>query len=1713
LDLLGKSWNDIVQVEIYPKKMEAGGVRKGGNWIVQEAACATVTLVSRNQFDSKHKTNCMNSDNQNRCLMKKLTFTWLYILAFLGFSQIGNAQECLLNAADLVTINMDSRCERTVTPADVLVNLDTTLCDSLGLIIEYPYQELATDLGPDRVDKRLIGYVLTWQVIDSATGNRTWGRLKVEDKFPPTFNCVDTLVSCFVAQDFPAILSDPMDNCDYPARTEILHQQWFDYDCANPDTLGRIERTIRALDVWGNSFTCNQILYIQREDLDSIFVPALRIIDCCNDSLKNSMYAEYVDGKYIPIPVINDLGESIGLVDPIYLAENGDTTYLWPNTGYCQIYSDYKDHVIETCGHSYKIRREWKVIDWCAQRDTILTQWIKIVDTMAPVADRPLDITAATKVHDCKAHVELKRPKITKECWDAFDDVEVRYAVDVPSSSHQASEFISGTIAPGKTAIIYLPAGWFTVTYTLTDGCLNYSVYTQNVYVYDNAPPTPVCDEITQVTLDPDSCWARVYAKDLDDGSHDNCCERLHFAVASMDSIDYWRNYWENYFEGCFDHYEYQDYQAYIDAFIEEWINIFVFDDYIDLTHCGSENLVLRVYEACDVPLYDDHLFYGGEHEWYWWNKSPWFMAWYMWKLDEYKHYGDPRPGLTCYEGSTYGPEAEVPITWDFPVTWEITTGTHTFCDPSDLNTPLSKYGYGTPFESMTNTSAIFFEHFFGLDGNHGPEAWQMCYWHPRNEEAQADWYSRVLVPYQTEAKVTKTLNITTPYYSKGLYADCMIEVLKDDKVPPVIPDLPNLTVYCDGVPYWGDAKLNGVDEFIWHGAQYAHDICAEEDDLGYSSCFLDDTKKDVVNLPAGSLCVKVPWDGHDFGYYGGTYFENYHSYDQKPCQLDQVWKPIYCRVWLWLDYYDRDDDNKFNPEEEFYDIYDDIYDNCRIKDIEESVDNNLNECGYGYVVKTWTATDWCDNVTTASQHLYVKPRSDFEVKFPADVKIDCNTVDGSLEDAIKASASGAGYPVITDDDCELIGVASEDQLFETVEEACYKILRTWTVIDWCVYNADRHVLNPDVIVTDTCVASSDRDCVVRHLKDDGDGIVKYTQIIKVFDHTPPTITPADDLNACINDPDCAPASIVYPLGEAVDACTPGDKIGYRYYVDPKGAGNPAQYLRGTGNVLNKELPAGNHKVYLIASDNCGNEDTALINVTVRDCKKPTPYCYHGIATVIMPTSGSVTVWAKDLDAGSYDNCTTDPNRLIFSFSEDVDDQSRVFTCDSIGQREVKVWVTDEAGNQDFCTTYLLIQNTGACPDVSVTSITGNILTEDKENVEFVEVKLMTSNNPMSMFKTGVDGKYSFGSINMGNSYTVQPIRNDDAVNGVSTLDLVAIQKHILGIEKFDTPYKVIAADINKSNSVSAVDLVELRKLILGVYETFPNNTSWRFVSRDHQFANIQSPWDFDETKTMTDLKEGINLADFVAIKVGDVNHSRQAHSLQGVEVRSNENLTFQIDEASLQSGEEKVLAVRAADFSGIEGYQFTMNLKGMTFLGFESGVLSLNADNFGMIQPEKGVITTSWNTTKPETYTDKDILFSIRVRANENVQVSKAVQFTSAITRAEAYRSGDEPMNVDVAFVDGKRIINAADFQLLQNNPNPFATTTNIGFVLPSAGEATLSILDVTGKVIKVYSNEYTKGYHQIQVSRKELPASGVLYYKLESQDYTATRKMVLVD
>ena len=97
------------------------------------------------------------------------------------------------------------------------------------------------------------------------------------------------------------------------------------------------------------------------------------------------------------------------------------------------------------------------------------------------------------------------------------------------------------------------------------------------------------------------------------------------------------------------------------------------------------------------------------------------------------------------------------------------------------------------------------------------------------------------------------------------------------------------------------------------------------------------------------------------------------------------------------------------------------------------------------------------------------------------------------------------------------------------------------------------------------------------------------------------------------------------------------------------------------------------------------------------------------------------------------------------------------------------------------------------------------------------------------------EGQYQFDNLIENGSYEVSPELTGYSLAGITTLDLVMIQQHILNIRPFDSPYKWLAADINNSNSITAADLVLLRQLILGVIDRLPND-SWKFVDKAYQF-------------------------------------------------------------------------------------------------------------------------------------------------------------------------------------------------------------------------------------------------------------------------------------
>lgn len=88
---------------------------------------------------------------------------------------------------------------------------------------------------------------------------------------------------------------------------------------------------------------------------------------------------------------------------------------------------------------------------------------------------------------------------------------------------------------------------------------------------------------------------------------------------------------------------------------------------------------------------------------------------------------------------------------------------------------------------------------------------------------------------------------------------------------------------------------------------------------------------------------------------------------------------------------------------------------------------------------------------------------------------------------------------------------------------------------------------------------------------------------------------------------------------------------------------------------------------------------------------------------------------------------------------------------------------------------------------------------------------------------------------------------------------------------------------------------------------------------------------------------------------------------------------------------------------------------------------------------------------------------------------------------------------------------VQKGSFELLQNRPNPFSDHTIIGFTMPVGGEARLRIYDVQGRTLKIIKGHYMSGYHELEVMHSDLKATGVLYYQLDTKDFSRTRRMII--
>ena len=144
--------------------------------------------------------------------------------------------------------------------------------------------------------------------------------------------------------------------------------------------------------------------------------------------------------------------------------------------------------------------------------------------------------------------------------------------------------------------------------------------------------------------------------------------------------------------------------------------------------------------------------------------------------------------------------------------------------------------------------------------------------------------------------------------------------------------------------------------------------------------------------------------------------------------------------------------------------------------------------------------------------------------------------------------------------------------------------------------------------------------------------------------------------------------------------------------------------------------------------------------------------------------------------------------------------------------------------------------------------------------------------------------------------------------------------------------------------------------------------------------------------------------------------------------------------------------------------------------------------------------------------YDSKDISSAKTVVEKLTNSFSASPEIAAASNLLEMEELGKEYFPPKVNAEDNSKKDSLVENYEINNYPNPFNPVTTINYQLPKSGSVTLKIFDILGNEIRTLVNEQKEmGKYTIQFYASSL-ASGMYVYQLRVNDYTSTKKMLLV-
>ena len=139
------------------------------------------------------------------------------------------------------------------------------------------------------------------------------------------------------------------------------------------------------------------------------------------------------------------------------------------------------------------------------------------------------------------------------------------------------------------------------------------------------------------------------------------------------------------------------------------------------------------------------------------------------------------------------------------------------------------------------------------------------------------------------------------------------------------------------------------------------------------------------------------------------------------------------------------------------------------------------------------------------------------------------------------------------------------------------------------------------------------------------------------------------------------------------------------------------------------------------------------------------------------------------------------------------------------------------------------------------------------------------------------------------------------------------------------------------------------------------------------------------------------------------------------------------------------------------------------------------------------GYIMGNGTTTEPRAYSFTDV----DVAAGEYIYRLKQIDYDGTFEYSNE-------VEVSVSLPE--------EFSLSQNYPNPFNPSTIISYSIPQSGLVTLEVYSLLGEKVASLVNEVKEaGSYEINFNASTL-SSGVYYYKLSTDNFVETKKMLLL-